>query len=151
MDRKRERASFKRTCGVVAALVLSLAGTTLRASAQNAEKQERGDSPVVIVEGKFYCNTKALSPAERARHEQLSKKLLTKRKETMETENGYEFQFSPSDVSVGEVAEWVVGESKCCPFFDFHIDLEKKGKLICLRLTGSEGIKEFIRSEFALG
>ena len=41
-------------------------------------------------------------------------------------------------------------ESRCCPFFDFHIDLENQGKLICLRLTGEEGIKAFIRAEFAV-
>lgn len=98
----------------------------------------------------FYCNTKALSGEERVRHEALTKKLLAKRRETIETERGYEFQFAPEDISVAEVAEWVVAESKCCPFFDFHIDLENEGKLVCLRLTGKEGIKAFIRSEFAL-
>src|SRR6266404_5791229 len=41
-----------------------------------------------------------------------------------------------------------VVQSKCCPFFDFHIDLEGEGKLVCLRLTGEEGIKAFIRAEF---
>jgi hypothetical protein len=49
---------------------------------------------------------------------------------------------------LAEVAEWAVAESKCCPFFDFHIDLEREGTLVCLRLTGSEGVKAFIRSEF---
>jgi len=41
-----------------------------------------------------------------------------------------------------------VAEGKCCPFFDFHIDLERAGALLCLRLTGEEGIKAFIRTEF---
>ena len=68
----------------------------------------------------------------------------------METEKGYEFQFSPGDVSLAELAEWVVAESKCCPFFDFHMDLEREGKLVCLRLTGEEGIKAFIRAEFKI-
>ena len=67
-----------------------------------------------------------------------------------ETEKGYEFQYAPEDVSVAEVAEWVEAESKCCPFFDFHIDLEKQGRLVCLRLTGGANIKVFIRSEFGL-
>jgi hypothetical protein len=49
---------------------------------------------------------------------------------------------------VAEVAEWVAAESRCCPFFDFHIDLEEEGKLVCLRLTGEQGIKQFIRAEF---
>ena len=102
------------------------------------------------VEGKFYCNVKALSAAERARHEELSKKLFAKKIATLEIERGYEFQYRPEDVSVAEVAEWVVAESKCCSFFDFHIDLEEQGRLVCLRLTGVEGIKQFIRSEFGL-
>jgi hypothetical protein len=77
-------------------------------------------------------------------------KLLAKRKATLETEKGYEFQYSPTDVTVQEVANWVVAESKCCPFFDFHIDLEEKGTLVCLRLTGPEGTKQFMRAEFGL-
>jgi len=102
------------------------------------------------VQSKFYCNIKALTPEERARHKQLSEKLMAARKETVETEKGYEFQFSPGDVSVAELADWVVAESKCCPFFDFHIDLENQGKLVCLRLTGEEGIKAFMRAEFKI-
>jgi hypothetical protein len=68
----------------------------------------------------------------------------------VETGNGYEFQFTPKDVTLAELTDWVGMESKCCPFFDFHIDLENEGKLICLRLTGEEGIKQFIRTEFAV-
>jgi hypothetical protein len=49
------------------------------------------------------------------------------------------------------LAQWVVAEGKCCPFFDFHIDLEREGSLVCLRLTGTEGIKTFIRAELPLG
>jgi hypothetical protein len=101
-------------------------------------------------QSEFYCNVNAFSPAERARYKELTQKLLTSRQKTAEIENGYEFQFSPADVSVNEIAEWVTAESKCCPFFDFHIDLENHGKLVCLRLTGAEGIKQFIRAEFDL-
>jgi hypothetical protein len=100
------------------------------------------------MQSKFYCNTKALNPTEGSRHKQLSEKLAAERKEIVETEKGYEFQFSPTDISLAELAEWVAGESKCCPFFDFHIDVEREGRLLCLRLTGEEGIKAFIRAEF---
>jgi len=34
----------------------------------------------------FYCNIKALTPEERARHKQLSEKLNAQRKEIVETE-----------------------------------------------------------------
>ena len=100
-------------------------------------------------ERRFYCNTKALTPEERAHHKQISERLLAARKQSIETEKGYEFQFSPADVSLADIADWVAAESKCCPFFDFHIDLEREGRLLCLRLTGEPGIKTFIREEFS--
>jgi eukaryotic-like serine/threonine-protein kinase len=59
-------------------------------------------------------------------------------------------QFSRKSVSLAELADWVVAESKCCPFFDFHMELENEGSLLCLRLTGEEGIKAFIRAEFSV-
>jgi hypothetical protein len=96
----------------------------------------------------FFCNLFALKPAERKRHLELTGKLLAARKKTVEIEHGYEFQFSPVDVSLGELTEWVVAEGKCCPFFDFHLDVEQEGRLLCLRLTGMKGIKAFIGAEF---
>ena len=116
----------------------------------NRQQETTHSYPARTVETAFYCNVKALNPGERARHNQLTEKLLAARKATVETEKGYELQYSPADVTVTEIAEWVIAESKCCPFFDFHIDLENAGKLICLRLTGREGVKEFIRAEFGL-
>jgi hypothetical protein len=96
----------------------------------------------------FYCNVKALSPAERASHKQLTDKLVAARNKIVETPKGYEFQFSPSAITIAELADWVAKEGKCCPFFDFHIDLEEEGHLLCLRLTGADGIKAFVRQEF---
>lgn len=99
-------------------------------------------------EDKFYCNIKALNPAERVHQKQLTEKLISSRTLIVETPKGYEFQFDPATVSLAEVVDWVVAEEKCCPFFNFHIDLEREGKLVCLGLGGEEGIKQFIRSEF---
>jgi hypothetical protein len=128
-----------------AALGLTIAGI---AAGHGLREQDGRDAATIRVDGKFYCNSNALSAKERARHKELTEKLLTARNETIEAEKGYEFQYSPNKVTIAEVAEWVVVESKCCPFFDFHIDLENQGRLVCLRLTGSEGIKDFIRSEW---
>ena len=149
---------FARTRNAIAAgaslsvltMGLTMAGNGAEAKAQapapasNAEQQ-------TVTQSKFYCNIKALSLAERARHTQLTDKLMALRRETVESEKGYEFQYSPKDVSLAELAEWVLAEGKCCPFFDFHIDLEREGGLLCLRLRGTDGIKAFIRSEFQMG
>jgi hypothetical protein len=148
MTVQRERNGRKRKLAAVAGLVALLSsGALVQASPQETTTKEK-EKQVLTTQNKFYCNIKALNPAERVRHKQLTDKLIAVRKEIVETEKGYEFQFSPSNVSLAELAEWVVAEGKCCPFLDFHIDLEREGKLLCLRLTGEEGIKPFIRSEF---
>jgi hypothetical protein len=148
----RMEKKFARTRNAIAAAaslsLLTMVGHGADAKAQapaaasNAGKQ-------TVTQSKFYCNINALSPAERASHKQLTDKLMALRRETVESEKGYEFQYNPKDISLAELAEWVAAEGKCCPFFDFHIDLERQGALLCLRLTGKEGIKPFIRAEFS--
>lgn len=152
MSGRKERffGMSKRTVAAAALAPFFMANTAANLAAQDSAAKTSKEGPVVTVEGKFYCNIKALTPAERTRHKELSDKLMGARSETVETSNGYEFQFSPKNVSLAEVAEWAVAESKCCPFFDFHIDLEREGTLVCLRLTGGEGVKAFIRAEFGL-
>ena len=132
-----------------AALALLMAGTgAVRMQAQTETKKMNAEGQQMTTQSKFYCNRQALNPTERAHHKQLSDKLLATRTNIVETEKGYEFQFSPSTISLAELADWVAAEGKCCQFFDFHIDLERQGTLLCLRLTGEEGIKAFIRAEF---
>ncbi len=148
---KKGSAGMHTRIAVVAALVLFAGGAGAAGLAGQATPDARkAEKQVTTTQSKFFCNTKALTPEERAHHKQLGNKLMAARKETVEIEKGYEFQFSPQDVTLAELADWVVAESKCCPFFDFHMDLENEGKLICLRLTGEEGIKQFIRAEFSV-
>ena len=144
-----DRSGRKRKQRVAAAGLAALlsSGVLVQASSQETKTKEK-EKQVLTTQNKFYCNIKALNQEERERHKQLTDKLIAARREIVETEKGYEFQYSPSNVSIGELADWVVSESKCCPFFDFHIDLEREGSLLCLRLTGEEGIKPFIRAEF---
>lgn len=146
--KKHNRESGKSATATGVALVLLITGLVAMPShAQDSPANANGEGHMTAG-SKFYCNVKALDPEQRARHRQLTAKLLAARIATLETATGYEFQFTPSNVSLAELAEWTVAESKCCPFFDFHIDLEREGTLLCLRLTGAEGIKPFIRSEF---
>jgi hypothetical protein len=131
----------------VSLAALTMGGETTSLGVIDSSRAEQ-EKQVLTTQGRFYCNVKGLTPAERARHKQMTEKLMSVRKEVVETEKGYEFQYSPSDISLLELADWVIAEGRCCPFFDFHIDLEQEGSLLCLRLTGAEGIKGFIRSEF---
>jgi hypothetical protein len=132
-----------------AALLLALCGCGVLLEAAQSLPAKAGVGQLEgSAQGKFYCSTGALTPEERARHKEMTRKLIAARDAVVETPKGYEFQFTPENVPVAELAEWVVAESKCCPFFYFHIDLEREGKLVCLGLTGPEGVKAFIRAEF---
>jgi hypothetical protein len=48
------------------------------------------------------------------------------------------------------VAEMISFESRCCQFLDFQLDVKRGGASITLRLTGGEGVKEFLREELSL-
>ena len=67
---------------------------------------------------------------------------------TQELSDGYSFKIDPKQVSLAEVAEWVLAERKCCPFFTFEIGVEGESGALTLRLKGREGVKAFIRMEF---
>ena len=141
-------AMWRSSLGAVVAVQLILVVVTAQLSARALQAQGSPEKRTMASQSTFHCNIKALNPVERTEQRQLTERLIAARKEIVETEKGYEFQFDPSTVSLAELARWVAAEGKCCPFFDFHIDLERAGSLLCLRLTGEDGIKPFIRTEF---
>jgi hypothetical protein len=98
----------------------------------------------------FYCNLKALSVKERARHMLLTLEIERARVETIELGNGFAFRFQDGTISLAELAEWVSAERKCCPFFDFEIELQGNNGPLWLKLRGKDGVKAFMRSEFGL-
>jgi hypothetical protein len=130
-----------------AAIFMAMVGSAKPAQAQKEPAPASGDPSTPA---SFFCNATALNSSERAFHQRLTERLIASRNAVVELPKGYEFQYSPAEISVADVAQWVVAEEKCCPFFNFHIDLEKQGTLVCLGLTGGEGIKQFIRSEFQI-
>jgi hypothetical protein len=148
MKNEQNAGKTKKSLAGLALAVLIGSGGAAGMTGQNPPPGGNTEKQMTTGPSKFYCNIKTLTPAEREHHKQLGGKLMAARKEIVETTKGYEFQYSPAEVSLAELADWVGAESKCCPFFDFHIDVEREGKLLCLRLTGGEGIKEFIRAEF---
>jgi len=151
MKTNQHRALKAVNAGVAVNLLLACCATPgfpARAASANHSNKSIQTAQEAVATNKFYCNLKSLSPDERARHQKLTAKLIAVRSAIVETDKGYEFQYTPANMSLAELADWAVVESKCCPFFNFHIDLEKEGQLVCLGLAGAEGIKTLIREEF---
>ena len=99
-------------------------------------------------ESPFMCNLEALTPSERAEHQQLTVRLAEAVRTTREIADGYAFEIDSTRISFVDLARWSEFERRCCPFFDFHLESRRENGPMTLRLTGREGVKEFIRVEF---
>jgi len=99
-------------------------------------------------ESPFVCNISALTADERAEHRRLGARMLASIHGTRELPDGYAFDLDGSRLSIAELATWTDFERRCCPFFDVALEWRRENGPLTLRLTGREGVKEFIRLEF---
>jgi hypothetical protein len=95
------------------------------------------------------CQAGALSPEEWERHVELRGQLVAGVTERIELENGYRFVLDRDKLTAVQLAEWVEGERRCCPFIEFEIRQAADGGPLSLTLTGREGVKELL--ETAMG
>jgi len=92
----------------------------------------------------------ALDAGEKRRHALLFGELAASLTRIEETPDGYAFRF-PSDANLFlRIAEWITLEGACCPFLSFGLDSDGKAGSIRLRLSGGEGVKEFLKHEFPM-
>jgi len=102
-----------------------------------------------VAEESSGCGGDALAPSERARHAALTEQLRSAVKWVQELPLGYAFRF-PDDPEISpRLVEWVVLERRRCPSIDFEILLSEKGEPVILRLTGHEGVKEFVAGQLS--
>jgi|SRR5215472_16621000 len=92
------------------------------------------------------CNPLALSSEERARHfNELGPTLRPLKRSVRELGDGYEFEFPGDRATLQLLAEWVIQERECCPFFEITLRLEPDQGAAWLRLTGREGAKMILK------
>ncbi len=136
-----------KTILIVVAVLVMLAGTVFL---QNASAQQNEKSAKAKRESPLACDRLALTPEQRKRHfDELGPMLRSLKTSVRELPDGFEFQY-PSDMKTYQlVAEWAAGERVCCPFFEIDLRSEPEGGPLWLRLTGRDGVKEFIHAEGA--
>jgi len=97
----------------------------------------------------FACIVSALSPAERKQHfEEYGPRLRASLKAIRELPDGYEFAFHTDRDTYQVLSIWMFQERLCCPFFDLELRIDREGGSTWLKLTGRDGVKEFIQAEF---
>jgi hypothetical protein len=100
--------------------------------------QNRDESPLA-------CDLTAIDAAEREHHVALTRGMLASVQELRGLPDGYGLRLPPDMLLTA--AEYISRERHCCPFFNFNLELEPDGGALWLRMTGREGVKEFLRTE----
>jgi hypothetical protein len=136
-----------KTILIVVPVLVMLSGTVLL---QNVSAERTENSAKPKQESPLACDRLALTPEQRKRHfDELGPALRSLKTKVRELPDGFEFRF-PSDMKTYQlVAEWAAGERVCCPFFEIDLRSEPEGGPLWLRLTGRDGVKEFIHAEGA--
>lgn len=90
------------------------------------------------------CNLKALT-AERRKHlTQLGEHVISAITASRELNDGYAFRIDLSKASLLDVAQWLDLWRRCCPFYEFQIDLHAADASVWLAVKGRPGVKEYI-------
>lgn len=97
----------------------------------------------------LFCDMTVFSPEERERHVAAIRQMLNAVREAREIAGGHAFRFEPDSEVLLKLAEFIAGERLCCPFLNFDLRVEAEGGPVWLRLTGPEGVKEFLRMELS--
>jgi hypothetical protein len=96
---------------------------------------ERGSIPVA-------CKLDLETMAER--RQEVQERLFAHQLSREELPEGYAFRFPGDPEIMRHLAEFVLYERQCCPFFTFEVIFEADQGPATLRLLGPEGTKEFL-------
>ena len=96
------------------------------------------------------CNLLGLSAAERSRQQELHKLLFSRVENVRELSSGYAVGLPGTKENILAVAEFISLERVCCSFFRFELAVGRQDEPVWLRITGGEGVKEFLKSQFKL-
>jgi len=99
-------------------------------------------------ESPLACDLDAISASDRPRYNELRKMLAASAVGKRELADGIAVQISTERMTLAQLAEWISFERKCCPFFEFRIEVAPASGPVWVSLTGRPGVKEFLSHAF---
>ena len=102
-------------------------------------------------ESALACELDAISASERPRYNELRRMLAVAIAGKRELADGIAVRISTERMALAQVAEWIAFERKCCPFFEFKVDVAAESGPVWVSLTGRAGVKEFLAQAFGGG
>ena len=90
------------------------------------------------------CDLTALDRELRSTHVESAKQLVRDAaQEVQELPDGFAFRYTAKQYA--QVAQFIGNERLCCPFFTFVLEVTPGNGPIWLRITGREGVKDFLQ------
>lgn len=127
--------------------VTSFSGAAASVSA-GGDDQEPEDQNV-MEQRPLACSITALSADERRRHAEIRRTMASGVREVRELEKGYALRFAPETSSILMLSEFISLERRCCPFFDFVLEIGSDEKPLWLKITGGAGVKKLLKQQLA--
>jgi len=90
------------------------------------------------------CNLKALTSEQRKELAQIGQKVIAAISSSRELNDGYAFRVDPAHASIVDVAKWLDLWRRCCPFYEFQVDLDAADDTTWISVKGRPGVKEYI-------
>lgn len=109
----------------------------------SAQSKETNSQP-------FVCVLDGLTAEQRQRQSALIKQMQASVLDTGELAQGYAFRFDSNTDNIMMLAEFISLERLCCPFFDFELEVAAGKDSIWLRMSGREGVKDFLKAELGI-
>ena len=100
-------------------------------------------------ESPLACDLGAISTSDRPRYNELRRMLAAAVTGKRDLPDGIAVQISTERIALAQLAEWISFERKCCPFFEFRIDVARASGPVWVSLTGRAGVKEFLSQAFS--
>ena len=96
------------------------------------------------------CDLAAINADLRSTHIESAKQLLNEgAQEVQELPDGFALRYAAEQYA--QVTQFIANERLCCPFFTFVLEVTPASGPIWLRITGRDGVKDFLRAELDFG
>lgn len=90
------------------------------------------------------CNLKALTTEQRGQLGRAGAHVIDAITGSRDLKDGYAFRVDAAKASVVDVAEWLDLWRRCCPFYEFEVDLHAADASLWLTVKGRPGVKAYI-------
>jgi hypothetical protein len=98
-------------------------------------------------ESTIACNLGALSAGGRARRAELAARIRSLATEVVEIGDGYALRLGRDRELARDALDWILLESRCCPFLRLELIVEAERGPLWVRLGGAGGVKEFLETQ----